>query len=82
MDGLEQNVFGPLGQQYCLYFYALSVMAFVIMCILGISVIAFGIKKQKGLDYYTSALFGLLAYGIFYFQNRLLYTMCQSAISA
>lgn len=82
MNDVEQNFFGPLGQQYCLYFYFLSVVGFIFMCILGISAIVFGIQKRKGADYYSGAFFGLLAYGIFYFQNRLLYTMCQSAIVA
>jgi len=41
--------------------------------------IAFGltiIQKKKGYDFFLKAVMVALGYFIFYFQNRLLYSMC------
>jgi hypothetical protein len=79
MDNLQQLLFGPLGKQYCLYFYILSVIGLVFVVIILVSAFVLGISKRKGLDFYMSAVIGTLGYAIFYFQNRLLYTMCISS---
>lgn len=69
------DLFSPLPQQYCLYFYYLSVIGYVLM----ILAIGFGLfnyfsnKKFVGIG----QLFMIVAgYFIIYFQNRLLYSMC------
>lgn len=76
MDSIQQTFFSPLGKQYCLYFYILSVIGLVFVAVVLFSAIVIGISKRKGLDFYFAAIIGSLGYAIFYFQNRLLYSMC------
>jgi len=73
-------LFGPLNKKYCSWFYILSVLGFVFLVIAIALTLFIGISKRKGIDFYVQMLIGSLAYVIFYFQNRLLYTMCVSAI--
>jgi hypothetical protein len=73
-------LFGPLNKKYCLWFYILSIVGFVFL-VLAIALTLFiGISKRKGIDFYIQMLIGSLAYGIFYFQNRLLYSMCSNTM--
>lgn len=72
----EENLFGPLPKSYCLYFYYLSILGFVLLTLSLISNIALGLNKNKGLEFYLSSFMISVSYLIFYFQNRLLYSMC------
>ena len=75
-----QNLFGPLTKQYCLYFYLLSVISMVFVVVVLMTMLFIGISKRKGMEFYVSMLFGAATYGVFYFQNRLLHTMCVGSI--
>jgi len=75
-----QNLFGPLSKQYCLYFYLLSIICFVYFIIIIVMTLFIGITKRKDLDFYFYMFASALAYGIFYFQNRILHTMCVGSI--
>ena len=75
-----QYLFGPLSKQYCLYFYFLSIIGLVFVVLIVVSALFIGITKRKGLDFYLAMLSGALAYGILYFQNRLLHSMCVGSI--
>jgi hypothetical protein len=70
------TLFGPLSKQYCVYFYFLSIFGFILLAVFIISSIFVGLSKRKGLDYYMQVVGIALGYGIFYFQNRLLHSMC------
>ena len=70
------NLFSPLEKDYCQFFYYLSVLGFIFMAIVLLSALFNGITKGKGMQFYLKMLSLALGYGIFYFQNRLLYTMC------
>ena len=74
-----QNLFGPLSKQYCLYFYILSVLSFVFLIFVLISLVI-GIAKRKGLEFYTIMILGAGSYTMYYFQNRLLHSMCVGSI--
>lgn len=76
MDNFLQTVFGPLGKDYCLYFYILSMVGFFLLVLLGITSIMIGISQRKGVDFYFQMLTVGIGYAIFYFQNRLLHSMC------
>ena len=76
MDNFLQTVFGPLGKDYCLYFYILSMVGFFLLVLLGITSIMIGISQRKGFDFYFQMLTVGIGYAIFYFQNRLLHSMC------
>ncbi len=80
MDDIQQKFFGPLGKQYCLYFYILSVIGLIFVFIVLGGALVMGITKRKGFEFYLSAILGSLGYAIFYFQNRLLYSMCIGSV--
>lgn len=79
MDFSLTNFFVPFSDSdYCLWFYYLSVMGFIFLVILLLSAVftmLFDKKKTKS-GYYFALFIVALSYGIFYFQNRLLYSMC------
>lgn len=70
------QLFSPLSREYCLYFYYLSVLGFVFLFFTIVTSLWIGIKKGKGSDFYFQMFTIALGYFIFYFQNRLLYSMC------
>jgi hypothetical protein len=76
MNDIIDNLFSPLGKEYCQFFYYLSILGFIFMAIVLLSALFIGITKGKGMQFYLKMLSLALGYGIFYFQNRLLYTMC------
>jgi len=53
-------------------------IGFVLLATLMLSTLGVGLYKRKSFDFYLSALAVAVGYGIFYFQNRLLYTMCKN----
>jgi hypothetical protein len=76
MTSVEKSIFGPLGPKFCLYFYYLSIFGFALMIITFISFLWIGISKKMDSHHYLQMFYVALVYFIFYFQNRLLYTMC------
>jgi|UniRef100_A0A6C0HBP6 hypothetical protein len=76
MNDIIDNLFSPLGKEYCQFFYYLSVLGFIFMAIVLLLGLFIGITKKKGVSFYLKMLSLAFGYGIFYFQNRLLYTMC------
>jgi len=75
-----QNLFGPLSKEYCLYFYILSIVGMVFLILVVLFALFIGITKKKGFDFYVQMMSAAVAYGIFYFQNRLLHTMCVGSV--
>jgi hypothetical protein len=69
-------LFGPLSPDYCLYFYFLSIFGFVLLTVFLVSTLLYGIMRRKGIDFYIGSLGIAIGYAIFYFQNRLLHSMC------
>lgn len=76
MATLEQTLFGPLDSKYCFYFYYLSIFGFAFLILFVISSLWIGISKKLGFKFYSNMIVISLIYFIFYFQNRLLYSMC------
>ena len=72
----EEYFFGPLPKSYCLYFYYLSVIGFVLLVFSFLSSISMMLTKTRSSEFYMNSFMISLSYVIFYFQNRLLYTMC------
>ena len=71
-----QTLFGPLSRKYCDWFYWLSVFAFVFMIISVTSGVYGMLMNKLEIKYFMAILGSALTYAVFYFQNRLLYTMC------
>ena len=81
MAGLFDTVFGPVSADLCLWFLFLSILGFIWLFFYLISAMYLGIVKRKGSDYYMTMIAIALGYGIFYIQNRILYTMCAKSLS-
>ena len=75
-NDLNNQLFGPLGKEYCVWFYFLSVWFFIGLIFLLVSGIALGIQRKSGLEYYLVLVISSISYLAFYFQNRLLHSMC------
>ena len=70
-----ESLFSPLDKKWCNYFLILSIISFVTFILTLIHIIYSAIKYPKKFN-----LFGklsiILSPFIFYFQTRLLYSMC------
>jgi len=73
-NGLLDYLFGPLGVEYCNYFYYLTVISFFMFIVVLSSVLYVSFSK-KNVDYIQMGLVALQPF-IAYFVNRLFYTMC------
>ena len=83
MFDLMNNLFGPLGKGYCIYFYALSIIFLITFAITTFSIIMVVVQKPKTIDskfLFKSALIVLYTL-IPYLVNRLLYTMCVNSVN-
>lgn len=76
MNGIDA-LFGPLGNEYCYYFYALSLFGLVSLILLVISAIVMIASKRRGSTFYVQMISAAFAYAILYLQNRLLFNMCR-----
>jgi hypothetical protein len=76
MSDIMDTLYGPLGPEYCLYFYILSIIGFLMMVFFLVSSVVYGISKRKGIEFYITTVSLSLGYFVIYFQNRLLNTMC------
>ncbi len=79
MTGL--SIFAPIDDRdFCLWFYFLSIIGFIFLFVSIFSGLFIGITKKKDFSFFVQMFFLALGYGIFYFQNRLLYSMCAKSI--
>jgi len=75
------DIFAPFqNHDLCLWFYFLSVAGFVLFVFAVVSGLYFGITQKKNASFYLSIFFVSIWYLIFYFQSRLLYTMCVKTV--
>lgn len=74
------QLFGSLSRDYCIYFYFLSLFAFVLFAVGLIAGIFLGLSKGKKINYYFKLVAMVGVYFIFYFQNRLFYLMCSKSL--
>lgn len=74
--------FGPLSREYCIYFYALSIIFGIIFAMTVLSIGYFMITHIKKINmmFIVNSSLVLLNSFLAYFANRLLYTMCIKAI--
>jgi len=70
------TLFGPLDRKYCDWFYYLSLVAFIFMVLTILALVFSLFSKNSKPEHVGGAVYGALMYAAFYFQNRLLYTMC------
>lgn len=72
--------FAPLDVEYCLYFYILMVFGFVVL-VLSVVRFAHSMLFGKKTDSLGDSLFFVTHSLLFYFVNRLLYTMCNKSLN-
>ena len=79
MDSFNQ-LFGPLGKEYCIYFYFMSVFAFLTFISTIISMLYLLLKSK--LDTYSmiNSITLIVSTFLSYFVNRLMYTMCSASV--
>lgn len=79
------DYFGPLGKEYCAYFYFLSVFFFFmyVITLIGVFIFIFKNYKNRGkvnLPFFINSIMMLINLLLGYFINRLLNTMCVNSI--
>jgi len=74
------NLFGPLGKEYCIWFYFLSVLAFISLLLFLVPAVYKGITSKKDIWYYLGVLAVALMYFFSYLQSRILYSMCSGTM--
>ena len=73
--------FGPLGKEWCLYYFFVLVFVFItyLFVILGSFINVFNLKKITFSSVFM-ALLPILTYAILYFQSRLIYSICVGSL--
>lgn len=82
MDSFMNTYFGPLGEEYCIYFYALSIffgIAFV-LSVISVVIYMFTHVNKINMNFIIHTFFLLLNSFLAYLVNRLLHTMCMKSI--
>jgi len=82
MDSFMNTYFGPLGEEYCVYFYALSIffgIAFVLTLISTVTYMLMHVNKIN-MSFLMHTFFVLLNSFLAYLVNRLLHSMCMKAM--
>lgn len=82
MTSLMDQYFGPLPREYCVYFYALSIVFGFIFIMSAVSIAYFMITHMKKINtmFIVNSVFILLNSFLAYLANRLLHTMCVKSI--
>ena len=75
-----QSLFSPLGVQYCSYFYYLSVISFSIFSITVACFVISSLQKNNKLRI-TDMFIISSQLLLFYFVNRLQYSMCVGSLN-
>ena len=70
---LEQTLFSPIGREYCVYFFWLTVIAFIFFALVFCDIV---VSIVKGKGHIWRSLVSLIFPFLVYFNNRLLYSMC------
>lgn len=82
MSNFMDTYFGPLPREYCVYFYALSIVfgfIFVVSLVSFLSVLIFHFKKLNMMAILNTSML-LINTFLAYLVNRLLHTMCVKSI--
>lgn len=69
------NVFSPLGKDYCNYFFYLSIINFMLLIYILLSALYVFVYDKKKDTIFQIVLVALPTF-LGYFTNRLLYSMC------
>jgi hypothetical protein len=72
-----EQFFTPLGKEYCVYFYVVSIVSFIVCFLTIIGGVGMLIMhgSKAGYTPYLMIIHSI-TYGFIYFKSRLLYSMC------
>lgn len=72
-------LFGPIGKEYCMYFYFLSIFAYILFIMALVSVMMMAMKgKVKNM---LNAFLVVFQPFLLYFVNRMFYSMCVNSLA-
>ena len=75
------GLFAPFeNHDLCLWFYFLSIVGFVLLVFGILSAAYYGLFEKNKSALISISIYASVWYLIFYFQNRLLYTMCVKSV--
>ena len=82
MANFMDQYFGPLSREYCVYFYALSIVFGIMFVMSAVSIAYFMITHIKKVNtmFIVNSVFILFNSFLAYLANRLLHTMCVKSI--
>jgi hypothetical protein len=82
MSSFMDKYFGPLPREYCVYFYALSIIFGFLFAFSTVSIAYFMIMhfKKVNMMFVVNSLLVLFNAFLAYIANRLLHTMCVKSI--
>ena len=82
MSSFMDTYFGPLSREYCVYFYALTILSAFVLVSSAITISYFMIMHFKKVDamFMFNSFYVLFTAFLGYIANRLLHTMCVKSI--
>jgi len=82
MNNFMDKWFGPLPREYCVYFYALSIVFGIMWVVSLVAIITFVMLhfKKISLTFIINSCMMLLNIALAYLANRLLHTMCVKTV--
>jgi predicted exporter len=77
---MNDYLFGPLGKNYCLYFYVIAFISFLSMIfIIGSGIIGLLSAKKMDMKVIVPMIAAIVWNFLLYIQSRLLYNMCYNS---
>jgi hypothetical protein len=78
MSNFMNDYFGPLGKEYCTYFYVLSIIFGLVFVFSAISIASVIVMHHKKVDtmFIINSFFILFNSFLAYLANRIMNTMC------
>ena len=72
------KLFGPLGKEWCMYFYLLSIVAYItfVLAVFGLGGYVLTRYKNLNRSHIFNLIIVILNSFIFYITQRLMHTMC------
>lgn len=77
---LLNTLFGPMDKMYCMWFFYLSIFGFALFSIAFLIFLYMAVSKRRSSGFYFQMFMVCLGYFVFYFQNRLLHSMCMGVM--
>lgn len=76
MVDIMDYLYGPLGKDWCLYFYILSIFYFIIIFIHSFFFIRYSMSKNSNIRVGITMVYPIMFSIFFYITMRILYGMC------